>query len=88
MNGAVLFARRPRHDGDTGAENIVVGEFQAGMTTTKDFREQVGQAGVHLVEGFFKAVACLTVDFLNGAFQCGQGFFQIFVLGIQIDFTL
>ena len=84
MNGAVFLARRTRHDGHAGAQHVFVSQFQPGMTTTKDFREQFGQTGVHFVEGFFETGTGFAVNFGNRPFQRAQGFLQIVVLGIQI----
>ena len=69
VNGAVLLARRARHDGHAGVEQVIAGQLQIGVTATKDFREQRLQAVVDLVEGLFKARTGFPVNLANNLLQ-------------------
>ncbi len=88
MNGAVLFARWARHDGNAGIEQVVPGHFQIGIAATEYPGEEVLQAGIHLVEGVAEPAARFLVDFANGGGECLQRRFQVLVLGIEIMLAL
>ena len=47
LDRGILFTRRSRHQGDAGIEQVVASEFQVGVATTKEFREQLLNILVH-----------------------------------------
>ena len=87
MDGAITFARRPRHDGDPGIEEVITGHIQVGMTTAEDLRKQVLQTRVNLVEGVLKADPGFLVNLADGDLQRIQCLFKVFVLSVQIYFA-
>ena len=77
MNRAVALARRTRHHGDTGAEQIVTAEIEVSVTATEQSREQAFEFRVHSVKGFFEPRTCLAVDLADRAFKRFEGLCQV-----------
>src|SRR5690606_5609790 len=84
VNGAVLLARGPCHDGDTGIQQVVAGELQPGAAAAEYLRKQVLQPTIDLVEGLLEAAAGFPIDLADDLLQCIQRLYQVRVLRVQV----
>ena len=88
VDAGITLAGRPRHDADTRIQQILTGHLKVGMTATEEFREQLLELVVDLVEGLLEAGAGFDVDLANRVFQGFEGLFEVFVLGVEVFLTL
>ena len=88
MNAAVALARRPCHHRHAGVEQIFAGEFEIGVTTTEQFREQLLEPRIDAVEGLFETRAGLSIDLADRLFQRRQRFADVLMLGIEVGHAL
>ncbi len=88
MDGAVPLTRGPRHDRDTGIQQVVAGKLQIGMTAAEHLGKQFLQATVDAVEVFLEARPGFPVDLADGVFQGVERVFQVRVLAVQVVLAL
>src|SRR5690606_3174614 len=83
-NRADLLARRPRHHGNAGFEQVFAGQLEIGMPAAEETREQPRKAGVRLVEGLLETGASLAVDLADRVLQRLERVREIVVLRVEI----
>ena len=72
VNRAVPLAGRACHDGHASRQQIVTGQFEIGVPTTKQLRKQAFEAGVDIVEGFAEPRPRFAINLANGTFERRQ----------------
>ena len=85
VDGAVLLAGRPGHDGDTGGEQVVADHLQIGFAAAEKCGEETVHALIYRIEGFFKARFGFVVNLGDGLFQQINCRLDIFVLAAVIS---
>jgi hypothetical protein len=69
VDAAVPLARRARHDGHAGVQQVLAGELQVGVAAAEDARKELLQALVDPIEGLLEARPGLAVDLADGRLQ-------------------
>src|SRR5690606_35343103 len=83
---AVALARRPRHDGNAGLEQIVLGELEVRAAAAEQPREEPLEVLVDLVEGFLEARARFAIHPANRLLERRERLRQ--VLGLLVEVAL
>src|SRR5690606_42020489 len=86
MDRAVVLARRPRHDGNAGLEQIVLGELEVRAAAAEQPREEPLEVLVDLVDGFLEARARFAIHPANRLLERRERLRQ--VLGLLFDDAL
>jgi hypothetical protein len=88
VDAGVALAGRARHDCHPGFEQILVGQFQIGLSTAEQTRKELLEALIDLIIGLFETAAGLAVDLADRLLQGLQRTGDVVVLGIEIGLAL
>ena len=87
-NRADALARRARHDGDAGREQVIAGQLQIGVSAAEQTREQLLDAGIDAIERFLEARARFLVDLADRAFERFERGRKVGELRVEIGLAL